>query len=220
MNLGATPLGYAITNGAEAPIQITFSGQNASVNSPGDNWVAAAAAASADGYQLYWNNGVSSQFARWNISASGALVSGSFLSVPEVYVAESSIIRDLDGDSITGIPFRPGAVTLSGFNLGLTPFGYALKSADRDPISIIFSGGYASPRNPGANWVALAASPTAAGFDLYWQNPITSQFARWALGPSGSLSSASFLTPDQLNAAESTIGFDLNANGRIGAAFL
>jgi hypothetical protein len=148
------------------------------------------------------------------------LTSFASVSTEQLYADEASLNFNLDKDSITGRPYTPGSATIGGLILGTTPFGYALRQAGSEPVPVTFSGGNASPTNPGAGWTAIAATRRTPGFDLYWRNTPTSQFAQWTLNPSGLLSSYSLLTPAQLIAAESGIGFVLNGNGFLGAGIL
>jgi len=220
VNLGSTALGYAVKSGANAPVSITYAGQNITASNAGANWVAVAAATSGTGYQVYWRNSVTLQYSRWILNASGALATSSILSPADLYASESSINHDLNRDGITGLPFTPAGATIGGLSLGTTPFGYALQPAGGAVIPVTYSGVNASPSNPGGNWIAVAAASAGSGFDLYWRNTITSQFSRWSLNSSGLLGSFSLLNPAQLITAETTIGFDLNGNGIIGAALI
>jgi 2',3'-cyclic-nucleotide 2'-phosphodiesterase (5'-nucleotidase family) len=220
VNLGSTALGYAVKSGANAPVSITYAGQNITASNAGANWVAVAAATSGTGYQVYWRNSVTLQYSRWILNASGALATSSILSPADLYASESSINHDLNRDGITGLPFTPAGATIGGLSLGTTPFGYALQPAGGAVIPVTYSGVNASPSNPGGNWTAVAAASAGSGFDLYWRNTITSQFSRWSLNSSGLLGSFSLLNPAQLITAETTIGFDLNGNGIIGAALI
>jgi hypothetical protein len=220
VNLGSTALGYAVKSGANAPVSITSAGKNITASNAGANWVAVAAATSGTGYQVYWRNSVTLQYSRWILNASGALATSSILSPADLYASESSINHDLNRDGITGLPFTPAGATIGGLSLGTTPFGYALQPAGGAVIPVTYSGVNASPSNPGGNWTAVAAASAGSGFDLYWRNTITSQFSRWSLNSSGLLGSFSLLNPAQLITAETTIGFDLNGNGIIGAALI
>ena len=216
VNLGSNPLGYAIKNGAAAPLQISFSGQLASASNPGAGWTPIAAAAATSGYDLYWKNSITSQFVRWNLNSTGALTTGTLLSSANLYAAESSLNADLDKDGITGLPFIAGTATIKGVNLGTTPLGYGIKVATSPAIPVTVSGQNASASNPGSGWNALAAAPSANGFQLYWKNVNTNQFARWNLGSSGTMTSASLLTQADIFSAETSLNFDLNNDKRIG----
>ncbi|MEI6615757.1 MAG: hypothetical protein WCL59_04180, partial [Cyanobium sp. ELA507] len=181
-------------------------------------WVTVAAAAAGSGYQLYWKNAVTAQYARWNLTPSGDLVSSAYVSLADLYSAETSLGADVDRDGITGLPFDKGPVSINGVNLGTTPFGYALQPSSGPPIPITFVGQYASASNPGQNWLAIASAPSASGYDLFWKNSTTFQYARWALNGLGSLTSSTLLSSSQLAEAEVSIAYDLNGNGIIGLA--
>jgi len=216
VNLGSNPLGYAIKNGTATPLQVSFAGQFASPTNPGAGWAPIAATAEASGYDLYWKNSITSQFVRWNLNSTGALSTGTLLSSANLYAAESSLNADLDKDGITGLPFIAGTATIKGVNLGTTPLGYGIKVATSPAIPVTVSGQNASASNPGSGWNALAAAPSANGFQLYWKNVNTNQFARWNLGSSGTMTSASLLTQADIFSAETSLNFDLNNDKRIG----
>ena len=218
VNLGSTPFGYALKNGTAAPLQITYPSGNASASNPGANWVAIAAAAAPSGYELYWRNNVSSQFARWDLDANGSLISGTMLSSAALYAAEQKIQFDLNKDTITGLPFTAGIFSSAALSLGTTPIGYALRQGSGTVIPITVAGQNASPTNPGFNWIAVAAAPSSTGFDLYWRNTASLDVGRWQLNSSGDLTTTGLLSAPQLFAAETSLGFDLNGNGFIGAA--
>jgi len=218
VNLGSSKLGYALRNGSESPIQITYSGQYASTSNPGANWVTVAAATAGSGYQLYWKNSVTSQYVRWNLTPSGDLVSSAYVSPAEFYSAEASLGADIDRDGVTGLPFDKGPVSINGVNLGTTPLGYALQPSSGTAVPITFFGQYASASNPGQNWLAIASAPSASGYDLFWKNSSTFQYARWALNGLGSLTSSTLLSSSQLAEAEVSTAYDLNGNGIIGLA--
>jgi len=92
-------LGYAIEiNGVF--LQIFYNGSY--VNSS-NGWQAIAACTSNDGgYFLYWRNLADSTYERWLLNAGGAYVSGSSLSLVQLFSEESSLNRDLSGDGVIG----------------------------------------------------------------------------------------------------------------------
>ena len=89
--LGTNQLGYAIKNGAASPFQVTFSGQFASSANPGAGWNAIAAAATGNGYELFWKNSVTGQYVRWILDATGNLSSGAILSTSELLDRKSVV---------------------------------------------------------------------------------------------------------------------------------
>jgi hypothetical protein len=214
VNLGITDFGYAIKVGSSSPVFITYIGQNASASNPGFGWSAIAAAASFSGYDLYWANSLTNQYARWNLNGSGELTSGVFLSNSEFFTAETALAADINRDGITGLPYTAGSNTIQGVNLGSTPYGYALRNGTSAPVLVSFNGGQVvSDSNPGAGWKPIAAVSSASGYDLYWKNSFTSQFARWSLNSLGTLTSGQFLTTAELLSSEFSTGFDLSGNG-------
>ncbi|MCS5706445.1 hypothetical protein NZK27_09580, partial [Synechococcus sp. FGCU-3] len=158
------------------------------------------------GYDLYWKNSISGQFALWKLSSSGSLLSGSLLSYTHFLQAETDHQVDLDRDGSTGLTFSPGLTPINDVNLGTTPLGYAISVGSGSPISITWNGGQvASHSNPGAGWLALAAARTNSGYDLYWKNSISGQFALWNLNASGVLTSSRLLSSSlNLNAIDTT----------------
>jgi hypothetical protein len=112
--------------------------------------------------------------------------------------------------------FVPGSATINGLSLSLTELGYALQFGSSAPIPITFSGQFASPSNPGGTWSPIAAAALASGYDLYWKNGTSGQFARWTLNSAGALSSSAFLSLAEVFAAESSLNADLTADGSIG----
>ena len=138
---------------------------------------------------------------------------GGSLTNQELLTAETALNFDLNRDSITGFPYTPGSATINGLNLGTTASGYALRNGNTAPIQITFSGQFASAANPGVGWSAIAAAANGSGYDLYWRNTTSSQFARWTLNSSGALSGGGSLTNQELLTAETTLGFDLSGNG-------
>ena len=150
---------------------------------------------------------------RWTLNSSGASIGGASLTTQELLTAETALNFDLNQDSITGFPYTPGYATINGLNLGTTASGYALKSGTTTPIEITFSGQFASPSNPGVGWSAIAAAANGSGYDLYWRNTTSSQFARWTLNSSGALIGGASLSTQQLLTAETALNFDLSGNG-------
>jgi hypothetical protein len=216
VNLGTTVGGYALRRGSEAPLAVTISGQQASATNPGAGWGAIAATPSGSGYSLYWQNTTASQFAIWNLSSTGAWVSGNLLSPVQFFQAESTLGLDLNRDGITGLPYTAGSATISNVNLGSSPLGYALRRGNEVPIQITFSGYYVSENNPGGGWLATAAIPFNSGYKLFWTNTYFSQHAISYLSSSGAGTSINMLSSTQLAWEEISIFADLNQDRRIG----
>ena len=217
VNLGSTALGYALRSGSGAPVQVSFAGQLASASNPGSGWQAIAAAASGSGYELYWRNGNSptSQYARWSLSSSGAVLSSTILTPLEFFQTERSLDSDLNRDGITGLAYTAGSTTMSGVNLGSNALGYALRSGSGVPVQVTFSGKVASASNPGAGWRATAAVASGSGYELYWRNANTYQYSSWSLSSSGALTTSALLSPSQFVGREASLNADLNQDGLI-----
>jgi hypothetical protein len=214
VTLGSNQVGYAIKDGAASPIQFSFSGQLASSSSPGAGWSAIAAAATSTGYEIFWKNAVTGQDARWVLDARGNYSSGALLSTPELLLAENRLNTDLNKDSITGVGIlNTFTSTINGLSLGNTSFGYALQSGTNSAIPISLFGQLVSASNPGSGWSTIAATSSSTGYDLYWKNAVSGQFARWNLNSNGAYTSGGLLSNLELINAESSIGFDLTGNG-------
>jgi hypothetical protein len=218
VNLGSTALGYALRSGSGTPVQVTFSGQVASALNPGGGWQAISAVSSGSGYELYWRNGNSatSQYARWSLSSAGAFSSGAMLTPLEFFQKESSLDVDLNRDGITGLSYTAGSTTINGLNLGSTALGYALRSGSGTPVQVTFSGQVASALNPGGGWQAISAVSSGSGYELYWRNGNTFQYARWTLSSSGAFASSALMSPTQFVQLEASRNADLNKDGLIG----
>jgi hypothetical protein len=212
VNLGSTSLGYALRSVSGPPLQVTYSGGNASASNPGNGWSAVAAAPSGSGYAFYWRNSGSGQTARWDLSASGAYQSGYLLSAAQLISEEANLNLDLNGDGFTS-----GATTLNGVNLGSTSLGYALRNGAGAPIQVTYPSGNASASNPGNGWSAVAAAPSGGGYNLYWRNSGSNQVARWSLNASGAYQTGSLLSNDQLYSEETSLHADIDGDSIIGS---
>ena len=102
VNLGNTQLGWAIKNGTNPSIQVTYGGAYTSASYPGAGWSAMGAAADGAGFDLYLKNTGTGQYVRWLLDATGNLSSGAILSTSELLLAETRLNTDLNGDSSTG----------------------------------------------------------------------------------------------------------------------
>ncbi|MFZ0407347.1 MAG: CAP domain-containing protein [Cyanobium sp.] len=216
IQFGSSQLGYALKNGSNPLLSITNAG---AVATEAGGWSAIAAATAGSGYDLYWKN-ANGTYAKWILNSSAALTSGSVISTSDFLQAETNLATDLDGDGKTGFSFLPSS-TIGNIQFGSTQFGYAFKDGTASPIQITYPtpsnpNQIASPSSPGANWVAVAAAAAGSAYSLYWKNSVTLQFARWTLNASGLLTSSATLTSDQLYAEESSLNFDLDADGSIG----
>ena len=220
VNLGSNSLGYAIKNGTNAPVQITFSDKNARNDYPGSGWSPVAAAGSESTFKLYWKNSFSGRFSRWILDDSGTASSTSFLSNAEVFTEESAINHDLNGDGKIGLTYSPGVATIGTINLGQNQLGYAIKKGASTPTQITFAGQFAGADNPGNGWSSVAAAAgSGSGFKLYWKNSTSGRFSRWLLDDAGGLASSSFLNDAEIFTEESAINHDLNGDGKIGLTY-
>ena len=219
VNLGSTALGYALRRGSEVPFQVSNAGQFASALNPGGGWQAISAVSSGSGYELYWRkgNGATSQYARWSLSGTGALGSAAMLSPLEFFLKEQSLGVDLNQDGITGLTYTAGSSTINGVNLGSTALGYALRRGSEVPFQVSNAGQPASALNPGGGWQAISAVSSGSGYELYWRNGNTFQYARWNLSNTGVLTSSSLLSPSQFVRLEASLNADLNMDGVIGS---
>ncbi|MEB3362006.1 MAG: Ig-like domain-containing protein, partial [Synechococcaceae cyanobacterium] len=210
VSLFSTDQGYALFTGSGAPLPVTYPGGNASATNPGRGWSALAARATATGFALYWGNSGLGQSARWELDASGAYTSGSLLSPEQLLSEEAQLQLDLNGDGYTA-----GPRTIQGLNLGRTSQGYALDTGGVAPLQVTYPGGIASPSNPGDGWGAVAATPLASGYNLYWYNSDRGLAARWNLDSSGAYTSGYWLFAAQLQREEANLQLDLNGDGYI-----
>ena len=117
---GTTDLGYAIQLNSGSPIQITFSGTNASDNAPGAGWSGIGAAVDGSGYNVYLKN-TNGTYAMWNSNASGVVTGGKALTGIDIYTAETALNMDLTGDGIIGSSAKiTGNLQLDMNNLDLS----------------------------------------------------------------------------------------------------
>jgi putative component of toxin-antitoxin plasmid stabilization module len=210
VNLGSTFLGYALLAAGGTPLQVVYSGGNASASNPGNGLSAVAAAPSGSGYRLYWRNSASQQVTLWNLNASGIYQAGGVLSASQLVSEEANLNFDLNADG-----FISGPVSINGVNLGSTYSGYALQRAGGTPLQVVYPGGNASASNPGNGWSAVAAAPSGSGYRLYWRHNDSQQMAVWTLNASGVYTSGSLLSASQLFNEEANLNLDLNIDGYI-----
>ena len=117
---GTTDLGYAIQLNGGSPIQITYSGTNASDNAPGAGWTGIGAAIDGPGYDLYLKN-INGTYVMWTLNASGALTAGKVLTGIDLYSAETALNMDLTGDGQIGSSAKlTGNLQLDMNNLDLS----------------------------------------------------------------------------------------------------
>ncbi|MEI6829176.1 MAG: hypothetical protein WCK64_04895, partial [Synechococcaceae cyanobacterium ELA445] len=216
VGLGSTAKGYALQVGSVNPIQITYSGINASATSPGAGWSAIAAAANGTGFDVYLRN-TDGSYAIWNLNGSGAQTGGRLLSTAEFFAAESSLSNDLNADGSVGNPFS-AIKSIGSVALGSTAKGYALQVGSANPIQITYAGINASPTSLAAGWSAIAGVANGTGFDVYLKNTDGS-YAIWNLNGSGAQTGGKLLSTAEFYAAESSLSNDLNADGSVGAPF-
>ena len=215
VQLSSTQIGYAIRGLTGNPVHVSYAGGFASQDMPGAGWRAVAAAQDGEGYDLYWKNSSTGQYARWDLDTSGALLSGTLLSTQQLNAEETKYAADIDKDGITGIPFS-SATWVQGIEFGSTQLGYALRDNGANPIHVTYGETFASAANPGQNWEAIAAVRDGDGFDLYWRNTVNIVYARWDLDAGGAYTAGVGLNAEQLLAEETKHLFDINGNGLTG----
>ena len=215
VELSSTQIGYAIRGLTANPVHVSYEGGFASQDMPGAGWRAVAAAQTGEGYDLYWKNTGTGQYARWDLDASGALLRGTLLSTQQLKAEETKYAADIDKDGITGIPFT-SVTGVQGIEFGRTQLGYALRDNGANPIHVTYGDTFASAANPGQNWEAIAAVRDGDGFDLYWRNTVNSVYARWDLDTQGAFTGGVGLNSEQLLAEETKHLFDINGNGLTG----
>lgn len=220
VNFGRTARGdYAVRNGGDIAVPITFAGRFASDSQPGSGWAGVVASPSGKDYKFYLKN--AGTYARWRLDVSGALTSSSFLSEAELFYEEADIAYDINGDGTIGLPYTPGRKSVGDVNLGTTALGYAIRKGAAAAVQVTFAGKNASATNPGSNWAAVAATAGSggAGYTLYWKNSSSGAFSRWRLDDSGSLSTSAFLSTSELYTEEQNLRIDLDDDGKIGLIF-
>ena len=110
-------------------------------------------------------------------------------------------------------------VVVQDTRLSQNAFGYVIQS-NETLKQITYTGGVVSESNPGAGWVGLAATPDADGsngFDLYWENTASNQYALWNLDSSATLLTGSILSKDDFAQIEQIWG-DINSDGQLGSS--
>jgi uncharacterized protein YkwD/deoxyadenosine/deoxycytidine kinase len=211
--LGSNANGYALKVGSADPIQITYADTNASPTSPGGGWSAIATAANETGFDLYLKN-TSGSYGLWRLDGAGVLTGNKPLTVSEFYAAEISLSNDLNGDGQTGFSFSP-AKTIGTVQFGSSQHGYALKNGSNPLLSITNAGAVATEAG---GWSALAATSSGNGYDLYWKHS-NGTYAKWILNSSAALVSGALLSTADFLQAETSLGTDLDADGKTGFSF-
>jgi hypothetical protein len=201
LNLGSTAEGYALRRGNSAPMAVTYVGGHASASNPGDGWSAVAATPFGADTNLYWRQSGSQQVARWQLNASGAYETGSYLNPQELASKEAELNLDLNGD---------GSIAVS---LSDSAEGYALLRAGQSPLQVVYPGGNASASNPGEGWRATAVALAGENYLLYWSNRASQETARWRLDASGRYQAGEYVAPEQLFEQEAGLKRDLNGDG-------
>ena len=214
--IGSNSQGYALRNGGGAPIQITYSGGQASASNPGGGWAAIAATSNGSGYNLYWRNSGSSEVARWALNASGGYTSGQMLSGSALIAEEQALNADLNGDAIIGSPLTAiesqGNATLLRQNDGMAAVqvGSSLYTVT-SPFGL-------GAGNASSEWQMLAAETVAGQNQILWRNNTANFLHVWTMNSSWSWQSSSGNFNPLLSEAlglESNFHLDLNGNGLI-----
>jgi Ca2+-binding RTX toxin-like protein len=187
-------------------------------------WVPIGAEAVAGGYQVAWKQGSEDQYALWLVDGGGNLlssptgiVSGGSLALQGL---ESALGQDLNGDGTTGYPpvvlEAAGGTTLVqvGSNYHVYPAGGSsgpLLSFGGAPIAVGQFG----------DWAPIgAAASVAGGYQVAWKLGSADQYAVWLTDVGGNLLSSptGIVTGGSktLQAAETSLGQDLNGDGTTG----
>ena len=210
VQFGHTQVGYGLKNGSNSVQPITNAG---AVATETGGWRALAAAASGNGYDLYWKNS-NGLVAKWTLNSSAGLTSASVISTADFLQAERNLFTDLDTDGNIGFSFS-AAKTIGSVQFGNGQDGYALKNGS-DPLLAITSAGAVATESGG--WRALAAAASGNGYDLYWKN-IDGSYAKWLLNSAAEVTSAFVISTADFLQAESSLVTDLDADGKIGFSF-
>ena len=219
VNLGTTQLGYAIKNGGNPSVQVSYKGEYISPTYPGAGWIGLAATVDGAGYDIYVKNMISGQYVKWILDTKGAIVGGAFLTAAQELQEETTFGYDIDGDGTTGLTYTAGAATIGSVNLGTTQLGYAIKNGGSPSVQVTYKGDYISPTYPGAGWIGLAATVDGAGYNIYVKNTASGQYVKWILDANGVIVGGAFLTALQELQEETTAGYDINGDGTTGLTY-
>ncbi|QNJ25849.1 hem peroxidase family protein [Synechococcus sp. SYN20] len=213
---------YSIANGSLGGALVTSNGMPVNESNPGGGWEAHAAIQTADGFDLFWENSLTGEFAKWELDSNAALVDGQFLNAESFYQLESALGTDLNSDVVIGLEFTSMAAGLATF--GSTQVGYAISNSD-GLHHITYGGGtIASENAPGDGWKAHSgivdeATGNAQNTRIFWENEVTGQFANWSVSATGDLLEGAFLSDEEFFTWESVSGQDLNSDGVTGLQF-
>jgi hypothetical protein len=211
-------LGYALRHGDHAPLQVIYAGGQASDHNPGNGWSAVAAAASGEGYDLYWRNLKSGEAARWQLDGSGRYQTGAFLSASELIAEEVGLQADLNGDAIIG----PTSTTIESQ-------GNASLLRQSDGLAAVRSHGSVDPvispfglgvGDASQEWQMLAAETVEGENQILWRNNLSNSLHVWTLNASWSWQSSSAMINPSTAAAlglETSFQIDLNGDRLIGS---
>ena len=144
--------------------------------------------------------------ASWLLNSSASFLSSRLVSRAELLSMENIYSADIDGDGGVGLLFTSFGAKLNNVEVGVTQLGYAIRNNGGGPILISWSQGYASQNNPGGGWVGIAARSTNTGYELFWKNNISGQFAVWVLRSDGFLLSGRLLSLSEMLALETKYG--------------
>ena len=213
LELGSTVMGYALAvpAGSENLIQVTNGGRYTSRATVAGWSPMGAVALGGGGYELYWRNDGNGQYVVWYLSAGGAQVGGRGMSVLEV---EERLGTDINNDGTVGLSFTSSGSASYPMDFGSTQLGYALRDYDGQITQVTNNGQYVASFS---GWRALTAVTVRNGYDLYWRNDITGQYALWNLNSQGARTASRVLTEAERASVEAALGMDLDGDGRIGA---
>jgi hypothetical protein len=111
--------------------------------------------------------------------------------------------------------FTPGGVAIDGVEFGTVASGYALRSGGI-VIAVTAQGASASPTNPGAGWLAVAARKSGTGYELFWWHQQTNGYAAWKLDAAGKRTEGRAVPRSEMLAIETLATVDLTWDGFVG----
>ena len=192
------------------------------------SWVPIAAVQTASGYDVALELPASNEFTVWATNSSGAYVSSLVGIVPgnnaTLESLETVFNKDLNGDSVIGVPPPPPPTTISiDGNTTLVQSGsnYFLDVTGSNTLGpeLTIGGAALGPTQLGS-WVPIAAVQTASGYDVALELPASNEFTVWATNSSGAyVSSLVGVVPGNnatLESLETVFNLDLNGDGHIG----
>jgi Tryptophan-rich Synechocystis species C-terminal domain len=197
---------------------LKYQGQVVTVGQFGDNVKPIAAAQTATGYEVAWNNSSAHQFVVWNIDANGNYVSSATAVVagndPTIEALEPSF-HDVNG--IGGVTTPTVIETTT--SLWQVANEYVLAGTDNTDPTLKYQGSAVTVGQFGATVAPIAVLQTATGYDVAWSVGGSNQYNVWTTDSNGNytgtatgtVSGQSFALED----LEPSFGVDLNGDTRL-----